>query len=263
MERQRAASGRKLNAAKTVAAVRPGATRPATADQTFVGGIATSPDGRRLYAVHVYGQYVSSIDLEKGSVEKTVDLPAEPYTTLLSADGRWLFVSLWGGARVLTFDAMTLAQTGSVDVGEHPNALTLSPDGRRLFVACANTNAVWVVDVGRPRGLNRSRRCPQSASPVPRQRTLHLPGRDVANADNNTVAFVDISKPAPAARPRVHPHRLVPDGRLVQRRCQPDFVLSGRDSHRAQRPRPQPGLSAGGASTSVRRSGIAVDSAGT
>ena len=45
------------------------------------------------------------------------------------------------------FDAETLTPRGDVPVGEHPNAMVLSKDGARLFVACANTNAVWVVDL--------------------------------------------------------------------------------------------------------------------
>ena len=111
----------------------------------FMGGIAVTPDGKRLFAVHVLGAALSMIDLDRRVVTKTVDLPAEPYSALVSADGRTLFVSLWGGARILLFDAATLERKGEVPVGEHPNAMVQSRDGRRLFVACANTNAVGVV----------------------------------------------------------------------------------------------------------------------
>ena len=58
-----------------------------------------------------------------------------------------MYVSVWGGAKVLAFDALTLEKRGEVEVGEHPNAMAWSKDGQRLFVACANTNAVWVIDV--------------------------------------------------------------------------------------------------------------------
>jgi Uncharacterized conserved protein len=113
----------------------------------FIGGLAMAPDGRRLYAVHVFGQAISAIDLQARRELEKVDLPAEPYTCLLSADGKTLFVSLWGGAKVLMFAADTLAPLGEAAVGGHPNAMALSKDGTRLFVACANTNAVWVIDV--------------------------------------------------------------------------------------------------------------------
>ena len=120
-------------------------TRPTR--ESFVGGISVTPDGARLFAVHVLGQLLTGIDLGSGRVLKTVDLPAEAYTSLVSGDGKTLYVSLWGGARVLLFDAETLEPRGEIVVGEHPNAIVLSKDGTRLFVACANTNAVWVVDL--------------------------------------------------------------------------------------------------------------------
>src|SRR5262249_22676293 len=124
-----------------------GTNRPDPVPQSFIGGIAVSPDGTRLFAVHVLGQLVSAVDLKTGHVLRSINLPAEPYTCVVSADGRWLFVSLWGGAKVLIFDAWSLEPRGEVAVGEHPNAMALTRDGKRLFVACANTNAVWVVDV--------------------------------------------------------------------------------------------------------------------
>src|SRR5205814_8678036 len=34
-----------------------------------------------------------------------------------------------------------------IATGEHPNAMAITRDGKRLFVACANTNAVWAIDV--------------------------------------------------------------------------------------------------------------------
>jgi YVTN family beta-propeller protein len=115
--------------------------------ETFVGGIAINPAGTRLYGVNVFGQTFSAIDTSRRSVVKTIPLPAEPYTCLVARDGRSVFVSLWGGAKILVFDAETLEQTAAIAVGEHPNAMVQSPEGGRLFVACANTNAVWVVDL--------------------------------------------------------------------------------------------------------------------
>ena len=122
----------------------------------FVGGLAAAPDGKTLYAIQVFGQALSAIDLQARKEVKKVGLPAEPYTTIVSADGRTVFVSLWGGSKVLVFAADTLAPLGDVTVGPHPNAMVLSKDGSRLFVACANTNAVWVIDVA-TRAASRSR----------------------------------------------------------------------------------------------------------
>src|SRR5438093_7961072 len=85
----------------------PGSNRPEPVPQSFIGGLAITPDGTRLFATHVMGQVVSVVDLKTGHVLRTIDLPAEPYTCAISPDGRTLFVSLWGGARVLLFDAAT------------------------------------------------------------------------------------------------------------------------------------------------------------
>src|SRR5947207_5378169 len=111
-----------------------GSNRPDPVAQSFIGGLAITPDGTRLFATHVLGQAVSVVDLKTGHVLRTIDLPAEPYTCAISPDGRTLFVSLWGGARVLLFDAATFEPRGEVAVGEHPNAMAITRDRQRLFV---------------------------------------------------------------------------------------------------------------------------------
>lgn len=183
----------KLTTARSFSLAKPDPT-------SFVGGLAVSPDGRRLFAVHVLGQTLSAVDLDKGGVRRTLELPAEPYTVLLSADAKTLFVSLWGGAKVLLFDAETFAAKGEVAVGEHPNAMVLSKDGARLFVACANTNAVWVVDVAALTAREQIGIALYPGAPpgsTPNALDLSPDGKTllVANADNNTVAVVDVAEP--------------------------------------------------------------------
>ena len=60
----------------------PGINRPEPVEQSFVGGIAISPDGRHVYAVHVLGEALTMLDLKSGLVRGTVDVGAEPYTCL-------------------------------------------------------------------------------------------------------------------------------------------------------------------------------------
>ena len=72
-----------------------GTNRPQPVPQSFIGGIAVSPDGTRLFAVHVLGQIVSAVDLPTGHVLHRIELSAEPYTCVVSPDGSTLFVSLW------------------------------------------------------------------------------------------------------------------------------------------------------------------------
>jgi DNA-binding beta-propeller fold protein YncE len=166
----------------------------------FIGGLAIAPDGARLYATHVFGQAVSAVDLQTRREFHNATLDAEPYTCVLSHDGKTLYVSLWGGAKVLMFAADTLAPLGEVTVGGHPNSMLLSRDGARLFVACANTNAVWVIDLAARTAVEQISVALYPDSPVgttPNSLALSPDGTTmlVANADNNNVAMVDIRKP--------------------------------------------------------------------
>jgi YVTN family beta-propeller protein len=166
----------------------------------FVGGLAITPDGSTLFALQVLAKTLSAIDVETRTVRKKIELAAEPYTALLSPDGKTLFVSSWGGAKVLLFNPSTLEPIGEVPVGEHPNAMTLSKDGARLFVACANTNAVWIVDLATKTAKEQISVALYPDSPAgatPNALGLSPDGTTlyVANADNNTVAVVDVKKP--------------------------------------------------------------------
>jgi len=225
-----------------------GANRPEPVPQSFIGGVAVSPDGARLFAVHVLGLMVSMVDLHTGHVLRSVELPAEPYTCVVSPDGSTLFVSLWGGAKVLLFDAKTLDARGEIVVGEHPNSMVLTKDGKRLFVACANTNAVWAIDVDGRRAVEQiamslypnapAGSTPNSASLSPDEKRLL-----VANADNNTVAVVNVEK---AGRSQVEgfiPTGWYPTGAMFNRDGSRIFVLSGKGLSSSPNPRGnQPGL---------------------
>ncbi|HVB37961.1 MAG TPA: hypothetical protein VND92_05455, partial [Vicinamibacterales bacterium] len=205
---------------------------PAQGD-TFVGGLAVSPDGQSLYAVRVFARSLSRIDLKTGEVTKTIDFPVEPYTCLMSPDGKTVFVSLWGGAKVLMFDADTLEQTGEVAVGEHPNAMAVSADGKRLFVACANTNAVWVVDVGAGKAVEQIAVALYPDAPngtTPNGLSLSPDGKTllVANADNNDVAVVDVSTPGSSKVNGFIPTGWYPTDVLFSRDGKQIYVLSGK-----------------------------------
>ncbi len=226
----------------------PGINRPEPVEQSFVGGIAISPDGRYVYAVHVLGEALTMLDIKSGLVRGTVDVGAEPYTCLVSPDGKTVFVSVWGGARILAFDAATLEKRGEVAVGEHPNAMVLSKDGARLFVACANTNTVWVVDVASKTAKEQISvalfpNAPPGATPnglglSPDGRTLL-----VANADNNAVAVVNVGDPARSEVTGFIPTGWYPTAAQFSRDGSRIFVLSGKGLTSQNNPRvSQPGV---------------------
>jgi YVTN family beta-propeller protein len=241
------ASG-KLTLASTIPVARdpqratPGLSRPEAIPDGFVGGIALSPDGTRLYAVHVMGLGLTLVDVRTGRARASVDLPAEPYTCLVSPDGSLLYVSLWGGAKILLFDAATLQPKGEVPVGEHPNAMALSKDGRRLFVACANTNAVWVVDVAARMAVEQISTALYPGAPpgsTPNSVGLSPDGRRllVANADNNTVALVNVENPALSRVEGFIPTGWYPTGAAFSRDGSQIFILSGKGLTSSPNPR--------------------------
>ncbi len=227
------------------------ANRPEPVPQSFIGGVALSPDGTRLFAVHVLGQLVSAVDIKTGHVLRSVALPAEPYTCVVSPDGATLFVSLWGGAKVLLFDATTLEARGEIAVGEHPNAMALTKDGTRLFVACANTNAVWAIDVGGRRAVEQISvalfpmappgSTPNHVSLSPDEKRLL-----VANADNNAVAVVDVSAPGASQVEGFIPTGWYPTAAMFSRDGSRIFVLSGKGLTSAANPRFMPRALPGG-----------------
>ncbi|HXG54883.1 MAG TPA: alkaline phosphatase family protein, partial [Vicinamibacterales bacterium] len=136
---------------------------------------------------------------------------------------------------------------GEVVVGEHPNAMVQSRDGARLFVACANTNAVWVIDLASRRateqiGVALFPKAPPGTTP--NALSLSPDGRTllVANADNNTVAVVDISAPAASQVRGFIPTGWYPTGVTFDPSGTRIFVLSGKGLSPSANPRgPQPG----------------------
>ena len=242
----------------------------AAGPQSFVGGIAVTPDGSRLCAVHVLGQIANLVDTRTRTILATANLPAEPYTCVASPDGKLFFVSVWGGARVLLFDAATLAAAGEVQVGEHPNAMVPSPDGARLFVACANTNAVWVVDVAVTQGdrADRDRALSERAAGLDAQRArASRPTASGSRWPTRTTtrsAMVDISQPGESRVTGFIPTGWYPTGVLFSRDGSQLFVLSGKGLTSVPNPRgAQPGVPGGdGQYIGSLLQGCAVDPAG-
>jgi DNA-binding beta-propeller fold protein YncE len=206
---------------------------PEAAGSGFPGGLAVSPDGKKLFLARVLAESLVSIDIATGLVDKSVRLPAEGYTCLVSADGKTVYVSVWGGAKVLAFETSTLRQTGEYAVGEHPNAMVLSPTGDRLFVACANTNAVWAVDLAAGKAAEQISMALYPDAPLsttPNGLGLSPDGKTlvVANADNNTVAVVDISVPGKSVVQGFIPAGWYPTGVAFSKDGARVYVMSGK-----------------------------------
>jgi YVTN family beta-propeller protein len=215
---------------------------PSSVEDSFVGGLAVSPDGARLFALNVLGDTLTSIDLASRTLLATVSLPAEPYAVVVSPDGGALLVSLWGASKVLLLDPSTLAVRAEIPVGEHPSAMAQSPDGRRLFVACASTNAVWALDVAARRGEEQIKVSLHPEAPhgsTPNGLGLSPDGHTllVANADNNTVAVVDVSRPGASVVSGFIPTGWYPTAARFTRDGKQILILSGKGLRSEANPR--------------------------
>ena len=216
--------------------------RPDAVPQSFIGGLAVTPDGTRLFAVHVLGQIVSAVDLKTGHVLHSIELPAEGYTCVVSPDGSTLFVSLWGGAKVLLYDATTLQPKGEIAVGDHPGAMAITKDGKRLFIACANTNAVWAIDVDEWHAAEQVLvamfpHAPPGSTPNHVSLSPDETRLLVANADNNTVAVLDVSKPGATEVLGFIPTGWYPTAAAFSSDARQVFVLSGKGLSSEANPR--------------------------
>jgi YVTN family beta-propeller protein len=239
--------GDRLAAGRTLTVSAPQATKDEKLiNPGFMGGLAVSADGTTLYAAQVYGKAVVALDLAKGSVVARQELPAEAYTAVLAPDQRALYVSVWGAAKIAVLHPRTLAPIDEILVGEHPNAMQFSKDGRRLFVACANTNAVWVVDLATRVAVEKIAVALSPLAPpgsTPNALALSPDGQTllVANADNNTVAVVDVTRSGESRFLGFIPTGWYPTGVAFDRDGGNILVLSGKGLTPVANPRgPQP-----------------------
>jgi YVTN family beta-propeller protein len=209
----------------------------------FIGDVAVSPDGARIYAADLYHDTVVVLDARTGAVAERFKTGRRPYRILVHPDGKAFFVSSWADGTVYEHDSKTGTEGGRIRLGPHTTDMVLSdksPESAdkdqkyRLFVAAANTNSVFVVGIDDTKQMKQTESInvamtprqplgmtPSAVALSPDQRVLY-----VACSDANVVAVADISE----ARSHVlgfiptgwYPTatRVVADGRV--------FVLNGR-----------------------------------
>ncbi len=177
-------------------------------------GLALSPDGRSLWATRLQLDDAVRIDLATGTITATVRAGRHPYRPALSPDGTILAISNWGAASVTLADAAAGTVLATVKTADHPSDLAFSPDGKTLWVAQSNRNLVAAVDVAARSVVRQVSVAMGPAGPgtpsaeampdgsTPNALAASRDGRTlfVANADDDAVAVVDLSRGPREAR---------------------------------------------------------------
>jgi YVTN family beta-propeller protein len=183
-----------------------GAPRPDKAGKnagpkSAVSSLAISPDAKIVYAINDTDGNLYTVDGASGKTISKLNLGDHPFAGKLSRDGKSLYVSLMGEAAVVKVDVTNPAApviAGRMDVEDHPNDLAITPDDR-MFVSCGNTNHVIAIDLKTGTKMEAVSVAPTPKAPAgstPNSVALSPDGKQlfVANADNNSVAVIDISQ---------------------------------------------------------------------
>ncbi len=182
-------------------APRPPARAGEPASKSAISGIAIAPDSKSVYAVDSPEGILYTIDSTTSKVTSKLSLGDHPFAAKITPDGKTLYVSMLGSAEVAKVDVTDPANpkvAERIAVEPHPNALALTADDR-LFVSCGNTNHVVDVDLKTGTRLEAISVAPSTKAPAgttPDALALSPDGKTlfVADADNNSVAVVDITK---------------------------------------------------------------------
>jgi DNA-binding beta-propeller fold protein YncE len=105
-------------------------------------------DGGAPNLAYVAGssQGISAIDVLQRRVTRTISLPGDPSTVLLSADGSILYTTQPAQGKVVLLDAGTGKVRCTASVPGQPSLLALGPEGDVLYVAGQGDTHVRVLD---------------------------------------------------------------------------------------------------------------------
>jgi YVTN family beta-propeller protein len=195
---------------------------------TAVSSISISPDGKLLYALNNSDDHLYVLETHGGRAIARVYVGDHPLTAKLSKDGRTLYIANLGSASVAIVDVSDPVRAhvaATLPTDPHPNALALTADGR-LFVSCGHTNNVISFDLKLRQRLEviSTALAPKApAGSTPNALALSPDGDTlyVANADNNSIAVVDIEEPG-----KSRPLGFLPTG------WYPTFVTTTADGRR-------------------------------
>lgn len=200
----------------------------AAKDSTAVSWLDVSADGKLLFALNNSDDHLYILETHGGRAVARVKVGDHPLAAALAQNGKTLYVANLGSATVAIVDISDPSHpnvTSTLATDPHPNDLALTGDGR-LFVSCGNTNNVISFDLAtgqRLEVINTALTPKAPAGSTPTSLALSPDGERlyVANADNNSVAVIDVE-----ARGRSRPLGFLPTG------WYPSFVTTSADGKR-------------------------------
>ncbi|MEP6915758.1 MAG: bifunctional YncE family protein/alkaline phosphatase family protein [Acidobacteriota bacterium] len=171
----------------------------AAKDSTAVSWLDLSPDGSLLYALNNSDGHLYILETRGGRGVARLKVGDHPLSAALGKDGKTLYVANLGGASVSVVDVSDPSHatvTATLQTDPHPNDVVVTVDGR-LFVSCGNTNNVISFDLktgSRLEVINTALSVKAPAGSTPNSLALSPDGTRlyVANADNNSVAEIDV-----------------------------------------------------------------------
>lgn len=175
---------------------------PFPMNETYWAGLLHHPTKPLLYAAHrgtgnLAGQVVI-FDTNTRQVVARIGVEVNPYELLLSQDLKTLYVSNWASNSISVIDLEKGRVVRSISVGANPNDMYLTREGM-LYVSCGNSNAVWAVDTKQLRAVEQINTAMFPNALIGSTPNALVADKEekllfVANADNNTVAVINISE---------------------------------------------------------------------
>jgi YVTN family beta-propeller protein len=200
----------------------------AAKDKTAVSSINVSADGKLLYALNNSDDHLYIVETHGARAVARLKVGDHPISSKLSKDGKTLYVANLGEATVAIVDVSDASWpkvTATLATDPHPNDIALTVD-QRLFVSCGNSNNVISFDLEtrqRHEVISTALGPKAPAGSTPNSLALSPDGQVlyVANADNNTVAVIDVKE-----RGRSRPLGFLPTG------WYPTFIATTTDGKR-------------------------------
>jgi len=106
--------------------------------------------GMQIATVRV-GAHPTDMAWREGTVEDHPEIAARLFVSAANTNNVFVLSATESGD-LARLETINLAMTPLQPLGSTPGGLGLSDDGSRLFVACADANAVAIVDISGPRG---------------------------------------------------------------------------------------------------------------